>query len=82
MDSAGLGDRAARLLSRAIRIPTVNPPGNEASLAALYVETLRAAGLEGELIETPHGVEPGQDPGARGSAARRAGAWGRLRGTG
>jgi acetylornithine deacetylase/succinyl-diaminopimelate desuccinylase-like protein len=68
-DTASLGDRAAGLLSRAIRIPTVNPPGDEAPLAALYVETLRTAGLEGELIETPGGP-------------RRAGAWGRLRGAG
>jgi acetylornithine deacetylase/succinyl-diaminopimelate desuccinylase-like protein len=51
---------------------TVNPPGDEAPLAAYFVELLREAGLEARVIPTPAGD----------SRAGRAAAWGRLRGTG
>lgn len=67
-----LRDRAAELLTRTIRIRTVNPPGDEAPLAALLVQEMQAAGIEARLVETP--------PGA--SEIGRAAAWGRLRGSG
>jgi acetylornithine deacetylase/succinyl-diaminopimelate desuccinylase-like protein len=70
IDSAG--ERAADVLTRAIRIETVNPPGDEKPLAEYFVSLLRGAGIEAELIETPAG----------GSTIGRAAAWGRLRGTG
>jgi acetylornithine deacetylase/succinyl-diaminopimelate desuccinylase-like protein len=79
-EEPGLGDRAAALLSRAIQSPTVNPPGNEAPLAALYVETLRAAGLETALIASPQVELPG-DEGKLRTGPGRASAWGRLRGS-
>ncbi len=63
---------AAALLSEAIRVPTVNPPGDEAPLAKLFVDLLRDHGVEARLIETPR----------NGSEARRAAAWARLPGTG
>jgi len=66
------GYDAADMLARAIRIATVNPPGDEAPLARLFVELLRDAGVEAELVETP----------AAGSRVGRAAAWGRLRGRG
>ncbi len=62
---------AAQILSEAIRLRTVNPPGNEAPLAAYYVELLRAWGITAEVIETPSS-EPGQ----------RAAAWGIAKGRG
>lgn len=67
-----LGAAAAELLAQAIRIRTVNPPGEERALAELYVRTLRREGVEAELIETPNG----------GRGAHRAAAWGRVAGTG
>jgi acetylornithine deacetylase/succinyl-diaminopimelate desuccinylase-like protein len=63
---------AASLLSEAIRIPTVNPPGNEAPLARLLVDLLRDHGVEARLIETPR----------NGSEVGRAAAWARVPGTG
>jgi acetylornithine deacetylase/succinyl-diaminopimelate desuccinylase-like protein len=67
-----LGIRAAAVLSEAIRIKTVSPPGNERPLAKLLVGYLQDAGLEARVIDTP-----------RGAAQRgRAAAWGVLRGSG
>ena len=43
----------AALLSRAVQIPTVNPPGDERPLAELFVDELARAGIETRLIETP-----------------------------
>jgi acetylornithine deacetylase/succinyl-diaminopimelate desuccinylase-like protein len=63
-----VSNRAADLLSEAIRIPTVNPPGNEEALALLYAKTLRRAGIEARIIKTP---------GAEGKPARAA-LWARL----
>lgn len=64
--------RAAAILSRAIRLRTVNPPGAERPLAEYFVALMRRAGLEARLVPTPAG--PG--------GAARAAAWGRLRGRG
>lgn len=66
------GERAAEILARAIRIVTVNPPGDEKPLAEYFVALLREAGIEAASIETP----PGD------STLGRAAAWGRLRGVG
>jgi acetylornithine deacetylase/succinyl-diaminopimelate desuccinylase-like protein len=63
---------AATLLSEAIRIPTINPPGDEEPLAALFVDLLRDHGVDARLIETPR----------NGSAVGRAAAWARLPGGG
>jgi len=71
-DLRSLGERAADILGRAIRIVTVNPPGDEKPLAEYFVGLLRRAGVEAELIETPAGD----------SGLGRAAAWGRLRGAG
>jgi acetylornithine deacetylase/succinyl-diaminopimelate desuccinylase-like protein len=71
-DPPGLGERAAEILSHAIRLNTVNPPGHERPLAEYFVRLLREAGLEAALIETPSGE----------SRAGRAAAWARLRGSG
>lgn len=70
-ESLPLREHAAELLSRSIRIPTVNPPGDEAPLAAFLVGELDRAGLETKLIETPRGT----------SKLGRAAAWARLRGS-
>jgi acetylornithine deacetylase/succinyl-diaminopimelate desuccinylase-like protein len=59
-------------LSEAIRLRTVNPPGDEAPLAARLVEELRRGGIEAEVIETPRGE----------SEVGRAAAWGILPGRG
>lgn len=67
-----LGDTAASILGEAIRLRTVNPPGDEALLATYFVGLLRRAGLEAALVETPRGA----------SRAGRAAAWGVLRGSG
>jgi hypothetical protein len=66
------GERAADILARAIRVVTVNPPGDEKPLAEYFVGLLREAGIEATSVETP----PGD------SALGRAAAWGRLRGAG
>ncbi len=60
------------MLSEAIRVRTVSPPGNEKPLAQLLVGRLRESGLEAEVIETPRGSAP----------LGRAAAWGVLRGSG
>jgi acetylornithine deacetylase/succinyl-diaminopimelate desuccinylase-like protein len=67
-----LGGAAAALLSDAIRIPTVNPPGGEEPLASLFVDLLHDHGVEARLIETPR----------NGSAVGRAAAWARVPGSG
>jgi acetylornithine deacetylase/succinyl-diaminopimelate desuccinylase-like protein len=64
--------RASRILAGAIRLRTVNPPGDELPLARYYAELLHAAGLEARVIETPAGS----------SRAGRGAAWGRLPGAG
>lgn len=68
----GLAPAAAALLSRAIRIETVNPPGNERDLAELFADVARRADLEVKVVPTP----------ANGSGARRALVWARVPGTG
>ena len=67
-----LGGAAAGLLSEAIRVPTVNPPGSEGPLAKLFVDLLRDHGVEARVIETPR----------NGSEVGRAAAWARLPGSG
>ncbi len=70
--SEDTGEAAARILSRAIQIRTVNPPGDEAPLARFLVDILKDADVEARVIETPRGdSKPG-----------RAAAWARVRGTG
>ena len=63
---------AAELLSRAIQIRTVNPPGDERPLAELLVGLAAREGLEARLVETPAGD----------SERGRAAAWARLPGRG
>jgi acetylornithine deacetylase/succinyl-diaminopimelate desuccinylase-like protein len=67
-----LADRAAQLLAEAIRIPTVNPPGEEGRLARRLAAELGRAGIETRLIATPS-PNGGRD---------RAAVWGRLEGKG
>jgi acetylornithine deacetylase/succinyl-diaminopimelate desuccinylase-like protein len=67
-----LGGAASQLLSQAIQINTVNPPGDERPLAELLVAVARREGLEARVIETP----------SQGSQRSRAAAWARLPGTG
>jgi len=67
-----LEERAAQILSHAIRFQTVNPPGDEKPLARYYRELLKAAGIETRLIKTPR----------RGSRRGRAALWARLPGSG
>src|SRR5262245_55231688 len=52
---SGIGERAARILTRAIRFRTVNPPGDEAPLAAYLAGVLEEAGIEARVIPTPSG---------------------------
>jgi len=59
-------------LREAIRLPTVNPPGDERPLAELLVDAAEDLGLEARVIETPQGD----------SKIGRAAAWARLEGTG
>ena len=63
---------AAELLSRAVRLPSVNPPGDERPVAELFVNWLRGAGIEARVIATP----------SAGAPAGRAAAWARVPGTG
>jgi acetylornithine deacetylase/succinyl-diaminopimelate desuccinylase-like protein len=70
--SKDVGGAAAQLLSEAIRINTVNPPGNEKPLAELLVAVARREGLEAKVIETP----------SQDAEKGRAAAWARLPGTG
>lgn len=67
-----LGSAAASLLRAAIRVPTVNPPGDERPLAELLVDVASDLGLEARLIDTPQGE----------SKIGRAAAWARLEGSG
>jgi acetylornithine deacetylase/succinyl-diaminopimelate desuccinylase-like protein len=67
-----VGSSAGEILSRAIRIRTVNPPGDEAPLARYFAELLANAGLETRLVPTP----------SAGSEVGRAAVWARLRGAG
>lgn len=67
-----LAGAAADLLSRAIQIATVNPPGGERPLAELLVDTAARRGLETRLVETP----------ALDTERGRAAAWARLPGRG
>ena len=69
---ATLGARAAQILTRAIRLESVNPPGDERPVAEYFVRLLRESGLEAKLVETPRGDSP----------VGRAAAWGRLPGSG
>jgi acetylornithine deacetylase/succinyl-diaminopimelate desuccinylase family protein len=57
----------AAFLAELVRIPSVNPPGDEIAVAQVVARRLEAAGLDVEIIE---------------SAPRRANVIGRLRGTG
>jgi len=70
--SPTMQQRAADILSEAIRIVTVNPPGDERPLAAYFVALLQGAGIDAAVIETPSGL----------SQVGRGAAWGRLRGSG
>jgi len=65
-----LAERGADLLSRAIRIPSVNPPGGEAPVAELLVEELSRAGLEARVISTP---SPASGPARAAAIARLPG---------
>ncbi len=65
-----LEERATQLLSEAIQIRTVNPPGNERALASKLAAVLGRAGIKNKLVSTP-GPEGGPE---------RAAVWGRLRG--
>jgi len=66
------GEAAARILARAIRIRTVNPPGDEKPLAELFVDILKDADVDARVIETPDGE----------SRVGRAAAWARVKGNG
>jgi acetylornithine deacetylase/succinyl-diaminopimelate desuccinylase-like protein len=63
---------AARILSRAIRFPTVNPPGDERPLAEYLAGLLRASRIEARVIDTP----------SEGSRVGRAAVWARVPGSG
>jgi acetylornithine deacetylase/succinyl-diaminopimelate desuccinylase-like protein len=66
------GEAAQRILSRAIRIRTVNPPGDERPLAEYLVGILEDAGVDARVVDTPDGD----------SRKGRAAAWARVKGTG
>lgn len=51
----GLGTAAVDLLSRLIRLNTVNPPGNEGPAQELLATRLRDAGFDCELLEAAPG---------------------------
>lgn len=51
-------DTAARLVSDLVRIPTVNPPGEEAACARFIVDYLEDAGIETRLVERPFAHRP------------------------
>ena len=69
---ASVSERASQILSEAIRMKTVNPPGREQALAYRFAEILSREGIESDVIPTPNpnGGKP------------RAAVWGRLRGRG
>lgn len=71
-DFAHAKDRVAELLAQAIRIETVNPPGDEKPLAMFFANVLSEAGIETRVIDTP----PGD------STFGRAAVWGVVRGSG
>jgi acetylornithine deacetylase/succinyl-diaminopimelate desuccinylase-like protein len=52
VDWAVEGDTCVRLLRDLLRIPTVNPPGNERPAAELVAEFLRAHRLEPRIVES------------------------------
>jgi acetylornithine deacetylase/succinyl-diaminopimelate desuccinylase-like protein len=63
---------APRILARAIRFETVNPPGDERPLAEYLAGLLRGEGIEARVVPTP----------SDGSRVGRAAVWARVRGTG
>lgn len=67
-----VSQRASEILSEAIRMQTVNPPGREQALAYRLAEILSREGIESDVVTTPNpnGGKP------------RAAVWGRLRGRG
>jgi acetylornithine deacetylase/succinyl-diaminopimelate desuccinylase-like protein len=67
-----LRERSTALLSEAIQIQTVNPPGNEQTLARILAAELARAGISNKVIPTPG---PSNGP-------ARAAVWGRLPGSG
>ena len=69
---ADLGEQAAGILAQAIRFRTVNPPGDEAPLAAYFATVLKASGIDARVIPTPSGA----------STVGRAAVWARLPGAG
>lgn len=77
----GAGERAAAILSSAIRHRTVNPPGDEGELARELAALLDAAGIETRVVPTPASVDETSSPAPDGTA-RRAAVWARLPGAG
>ncbi len=69
----GANGRGARLLAEMIRIPTVNPPGNERPLAERIARELDVPGIETRVIATPSG---------EAEKGGRAAVWARLAGNG
>lgn len=65
-------EAAARVLARAIRFDTTNPPGNERPLAEYLVGVLKGEGIEARLVPTP----------SEGAAQGRAAVWARVPGRG
>ena len=65
-------EKAPEILSEAIQIPTVNPPGNEAALVELFARLLEEAGVEHRILTTPSEPE----------APARAALWARVPGRG
>jgi acetylornithine deacetylase/succinyl-diaminopimelate desuccinylase-like protein len=70
--SEDLAGAAASILGEAIRFRTVNPPGDEAPLAAYLTKVLRRHGVEARVVDTP--------PGDSGEG--RAAVWARVPGSG
>ena len=64
-----LSGAAAEILSQAIRIQTVNPPGDELPLAKYLASVLRKEGIETRVVDTPSGD----------SKVGRAALWARAR---
>jgi acetylornithine deacetylase/succinyl-diaminopimelate desuccinylase-like protein len=88
-DDEPLGVRAAKVLSRAIAIPSVNPPGDEALLASYLAEVADEAGLEARVIRTPQSDQQDEESsqseegdGSEGNESHRAAVWVRLEGDG
>ena len=71
-EEAWISERAASLRARAIRIRTVNPPGDEGPLADLLVAELAREGIEARAIELAGHGERG---------VRRAAVFARLPGS-